>query len=224
MGGDHATSESQQIANAYITQNYAGSCSVECDNTISGLSIEFINSVLGGNLEISQVCSANAQCIFNSTNSALADVAFSAQNSTTAAPGVIPGITSQSATSASYQQINESILQSVSQKCNVQSANSASNVSIFAENSTIGGSVIYNQTGTSEGQCQFTTTMNATDIATGSANNCSGAGKKAKKACGGKGSSSGNIFLYVGAGILALMMAGMAFKAYKNFSAAAAKS
>lgn len=222
MVGNSSSAVSQQGANAYITQNYAGSCAVECDNTMSGVSFDFINSALDGNLDITQSCAANAQCVFNSTSNALADVLFSAQNSTTSAAGIFPSWSSSFASSASYQQINERVMQHITQTCNVVSANDASNVSVFAENSTIGGNVVFSQSGSSTGDCQFNNMMSATDIATGSATNCSTAGKKGKKACGGKGGSMENIFLYVGAGMLALMVGGMIFKAVRNLKAQAA--
>lgn len=221
VGSNTSTANSQQAANAYITQKYAASCAVECDNVMSGVSFDFINSVLDGNLDITQSCAANAQCVFNSTSNALADVLFSAQNSTTSSGGIFPSWSSNFASSSSYQQINEQVMQAITQKCNVISANDASNVSVFAENSTIGGNVVFSQTGTSSGDCQFNNMMSATDIATGSASNCSTAGKKGKKACGGKGGSMENIFLYVGAGMLALMVAGMIFKAVRNLKAQA---
>jgi hypothetical protein len=203
MVGAKSTSYSSQVANAKITQQYAGSCDVSCNNTISGVTIDLINSILTGGINFSQACTANANCLFETNQNSITDVVFKATNSASAAGGIIPGISISE--TGSYQNINESILQSVSQSCAISSANDISNVSIFAESSDIGGGINFTQVGNTQADCTFDTLMSATAYATGTADNCSASGKKEKKQCGGKSGSIGTYLLYGGIALVAFV-------------------
>lgn len=195
MGGISSTLNfSQQNANANLAQQYSGSCSVECNNKISDVDISFINSNIGGNLEISQTCSANGQCMFNNTMDAVSDVLYKASNSANAgnAAGLIPNFNQDDAQNYSYQKIQQSVNQYISQKCNVSSANSMDNVQIFAANSNIGGNVVIGQQGEATGNCQLDSSMTASAYASGTIDNCAMTGKKVgmKKCSAGKGGMS----------------------------------
>lgn len=214
MTGNWSSAFSSQQANAAITQNYAGSCDVQCNNTINGINISIIDSILSGGINLTQSCAVNAQCLYETSQSSLSDVMFKASNSGTAAGGILPGI-SVSRT-GSYQDINESILDSVSQTCSLGSYNSISNVNVNAQSSTIGGGINFTQQGSTQGECTFNTIMNATNMATGTSDNCSASGKMAKKTCGGKGGGIGSVLIYVGIGLVLFVGAMMLYRAFKG--------
>jgi len=200
MTGQFSSANSTQVANANITQQYAGTCNVNCDNTISNVQESFIDSIVSGGINFTQTCSVNANCLFQTTQSSLADVIFKAANSSSAAGGLLPGLSASE--TSSYQDINESILQSITQSCALSSYNDINNVSIYAQSSQIGGGVNFTQSGSTSGSCTFDTLMQATEEATGTSDNCSASGKSAKKSCGGKGSGIGTILLYGGIAIV----------------------
>lgn len=196
-----SSATSSQIANANIMQKYSGQCNITCNNKLSGVDIALINSSSGG-INVTQSCSVNGQCVMNNQQNALSDVIFKASNS--AAAGDIVGVLGADfSTVGSYQDINQNINQSVSQKCNISSINDMKNISIFAENSNIGGAIDISQTGENTGGCVLKNIMSATEKASGEVNNCSSSGKKATKACGGKGNFSWlDILMIIGVCIL----------------------
>lgn len=197
-----SSATSSQIANANIMQKYSGQCNLTCDNKLSGVDIALINSNNQGGINITQSCSVNGQCVMNNQQNALTDVIFKASNS--AAAGDIVGVLGADfSTVGSYQDINQNIQQSVSQNCNISSINDMKNISIFAENSSLSGGIDINQTGSNTGGCVLKNIMSATERASGEVNNCSSSGKKAVKACGGKGNFSWlDILMIVGVCIL----------------------
>lgn len=207
VGFSNTDNENTQIANANIAQQYSGTCQIRCDNKISGSSINIINSQVGGDVGIEQTCSVNGQCMFNNNQSALADIFFKAANSGNAQSvqniwqGNLAAIANVS--NISYQNMNENIVQNINQKCDVESVNDISDSTIYAINSQIGGKVVIGQEGQATGNCTLMSGMNATAKAMGLSDNCAAAGKKAKKACGGKGGGIGTYILY---GIIGLVI------------------
>ena len=195
-GFSFSENESTQIANANLAQQYGGSCSIKCDNELSSGSIAIINSNVQGNVDITQSCSANGQCMITSSQNAASDVFFKAANSAAAgnAAGIFPSNNIDIAINKAYQDINQTITQTVNEKCDVSVNNNMSNVDIYAQNSNIGGSLVIGQNGVTNGNCNLSNQMQATALATGTIDNCAITGKKAKT-CGGKG--SGSILTYI---------------------------
>lgn len=187
---------------------------MNCNNTIDNINISLIDTLLSGGINFTQQCSADANCLFQTTQNSLTDVLFKAQNSSTAAGGVLPGISVSE--TGTYQNINENILNSVSQTCSVGSYNDISNVDIFAQSSTIGGGINFSQQGSTQGSCTFNTIMTATDMATGTADNCSASGKMAKKTCGGKGGTIGSTLVYIGIGLVMFVGVMMLYRAFRG--------
>lgn len=216
MTGSFSKSTSFQQDNAQITQQYAGTCNVSCDNTITGVNIDLIDSILSGGINITQECSVDAQCLFNITQNSLADTLFKASNSSSAAGGILPGVSVS--VNSSYQDISESILQSIQETCNINSSNDISNVSVYAQSSTIGGGVNITQQNSTNGSCTFNTLMTATEMATGTSDNCSASGKMAKKSCAGKGGGVSSILVYGGVAVLLFIGVMMIYKAFRNSS------
>jgi hypothetical protein len=197
--GNSTSSTSEQIANTNITQQYSGSCQISCNNKINQLDITAISSNLG-DINVTQSCAVNGQCMMNSTANALADVVLKAQNAASSALPWIPTDVSN----MSIQQINENIQQYVSQKCNISSSNSMSNVSIYAVNSNIANGINIEQNATAGGTCALSNLMSATAQATAMADNCAASGKSAKKkSCSGKGGGLGSLILY---GIIGIVL------------------
>lgn len=191
IGSSRSYNESVQNASANITQQYSGTCQVSCVNTIDNTNIDIINSTIGGDVDITQTCSANGQCLFNNTMDATSDIMFKAANSSNAmnAGSWLSGLfNTDISENESIQNIQENITQAIDQECKVTSTNQMNNVDIFAANSYIGGNIAIGQYGSANGNCQLDSTMTASDYATGTIDNCATSGKKVKKKCGaGKG-------------------------------------
>jgi hypothetical protein len=185
-----SNSTSSQTAAANISQQYAGTCDIICDNSISNVNMDFIDSVVTGGVNLTQSCTVNAPCLFNVMQNASADVIFKATNTAGSAGGILPQISWNNSNTSSYQNISENISQGISQQCDLSSVNSLNGVNVYAQNSTIGGGINITQTGDTAGSCTLNAGMSAAEIASGTADNCSTAGKKAKKGCGGKGGGS----------------------------------
>lgn len=192
MGGSSSSTYSESVANAEIAQNYSGSCNITCNNDISNVNIDIINSKVVGGINFTQECTVDAQCLFSSTMSATADLFQKASNSSNAKDAdaswaTPPNFTS--ASSVSRLEINESIIQATNQQCDATSANDINNVNIIAQNSELDGGINIGQVGNSKASC----TMNAafTALASGSQTSTdvaeSGKDKKGEKK-GDKGS------------------------------------
>lgn len=223
VSSSSSTTDSTQISNAKLMQSYNGTCNISCQNTMTGANITAVNDVIGGNVELTQECSVDAQCTFNVSQNALTDTIFKATNSTSAASGagVLGGNLwdSTNAHSSSYQEINQNIQEFINQKCNITSVNDMNNVSIYAVNSNIGGNLQIGQKGKSGGSCALQASMSATAMAQGTANNCaaSGKGKKMKKSCGGKaGKGIGNFILYGAIALVAFTVVMMVIRYFRG--------
>jgi hypothetical protein len=195
-----STSSKQDFA-ANIMQQYSGSCDVECNNDMSNIDLDLIRTKVGGDITLTQACTANASCLISSNTSATADAIFKATNSSSASdPQIIsalnPGVQVDISRSSSVQQIQDTISQLTNQNCKVSSTNQMNNIDIFAYDSDIGGSIQLAQQGNVGGQCQLENNMNAAAYATGSVGNCSTSGKLLKKKCSaGKGGKSIGSFI-----------------------------
>lgn len=193
MGLNISTINSGQSASAFINQQYSGECDINCTNTMNNVDVNIRNSYIGGNVDISQACSVNGQCLFSTNMDAAADLIFKGTNSSSAQAtsawlGQFGNI--DNANINSYQNLSENINQVISQHCNISSSNNMNNIDVFAQGSYIGGDIDVSQYGNVRGGCALNTTMNASAIASGTQDNCAAAGKKAKKTCGGKGGKS----------------------------------
>lgn len=184
MGHSHSKSVSEQSAEVLLTQQFSGSCDVTCRNVINNVTIDIINSTIGGSVVLKQACATNASCMIGSSSDAVADVMFKAKNSSNAknawsAWGLDP-FNTDSATSKSRQNIFESINQSTNETCKISSYNQMDNITIFAADSTIGGNIELSQNASTQGQCKLNNTMNAAAYATGIAQNTASSGKDKK--------------------------------------------
>lgn len=178
-----SNSSSSQTANSYISQQFSGTCDVSCQNVMEGVSVTLIGSNIGGNVGISQTCSTNAQCIIGSTLDSISDIQFTTANSSNAQNGnsIIPSAGSFSySNSDSRQAINQSINQSSNEQCNVSSTNTMNNISIFAQNSNVGGNISLDQSASTQGSCQLSNGMSAAAAASGISTNTAKSGKDKK--------------------------------------------
>lgn len=211
MGSSVSTSSSEQSAQAFIAQQFSGSCNITCTNIAQGINIDLINTVVGGSLELTQSCSVDASCMISGTSDATSDVLFKATNSTNAknAGNVFSGdlFNFDFASSSSRQNIKQRIVQSTSQTCKMASLNQLDNISILAVNSQIGGNIAIGQTGSTSGQCQLQNNLSAAASATAMASNTATSGKDKK---GSKKGGSGvifGIFAVIGLGIVTYIVA-----------------
>lgn len=201
-----SNSTSSQTAAANISQQYAGTCDIICDNSISNVNMDFIDSIVTGGVNLTQSCTVNAPCLFNVMQNASADVIFKATNTAGSASGILPQISWNNSNTSSYQNISENISQGISQQCNLSSVNSLNGVNVYAQNSTIGGGINITQTGDTAGSCTLNAGMSAAEIASGTSDNCSTSGKKAKKECGGKGGGGSTASMVVGVIIVVVLV------------------
>lgn len=188
IGISSSSSTSEQSANVFMTQQFSGTCDITCQNVLSNVAISIIDSSVSGGINITQTCATNATCMISSMSNAIADVEFSASNSSSAttAQGLWPSLFSWSESdSSSRQDIRENITQSTNESCNISSINQMNNISIFAANSTIGGGINISQNASTQGQCQLTNSMSASSYASGIAQNTSKSGKEKKTSKGG---------------------------------------
>ena len=194
IGVSQSYAESTQNAVADLTQQYSGTCDISCNNDMSNVDITIIRSKFG-DITLDQVCSANGSCLMSNNTNSVSDVLFKAGNSSTASDPLIfswadPGIQTDISKSKNVQNIQQTITNAVDQSCKVTSTNQINNVNIFAEDS-YGGNIQIAQSGEVGGQCQMENYMSAAAYATGTANNCSAAGKfSGKKCAAGKGGKS----------------------------------
>ena len=188
MGGASSTVYSNQDAQLYLTQQFSGTCNVQCTNIMSGVSIDLINTTLTGGIKISQSCSTNAQCIISSNMDAVADVVLKAKNAGSAES--TSAWTGQFGASRvdveSRQSIKESLVQQSNQSCNISSVNQMNDISIYAQNSSIEGGIEIDQTGNVEGSCSLDASFSEAASALGESDNSGMAGKKANKKMGGQ--------------------------------------
>lgn len=194
MGGSSSSINYQsQVADATILQNSSTTCDVSCNNQINSTDIDIINTNLQGGINVTQACSLNAQCLMSNTMSSLADVLFKTSTSTNAqnAASWFSGLFNEDISSnTSYQDIQETISQTINNQCNIVSSNSMSDVNVFAVNSNIGGGINISQLGNINSNCVLNNSMTASAYASGTIDSCATSGKKTKKKCGmGKGAN-----------------------------------
>ncbi len=184
MGSSSSTAISTQNADAFMSQQFSGSCNVNCTNIQSGVNIDLINTVVGGNVSLEQTCSVDASCMMSNASDATSDVFLKAINSTNAKnasnlfDGSIGNVTDSY--TESRQNIKQTIIQNTSQACNMSSLNQMKNINILAANSKIGGNVNISQDGKTKGNCQLGNTFTAAAVATAMADNKATSGKDKK--------------------------------------------
>jgi len=210
MGSSHSKAISEQNAEIQIAQIYKGTCDVTCQNIQSDISVDLINSVVGGGIIFDQSCSTNANCIFGNTMDATSDVLFKATNSSNA-KNAWSGWTADpfnfdNAESKSRQNIREAITESVSEQCKLSSYNQMNDINIFSANSQIGGGIEFNQTSNTSGKCVLDNNMSAAAYATGMAQNTATSGKDKKGQKLGDKSSLFRLFTYIGIGLVILIV------------------
>ncbi len=187
MGGASSTVYSSQDAELYLTQQFSGTCNVQCTNIVSGVSIDLVNTTLTGGIKISQACSTNAQCIISSNMDAMADVVLKAKNAGSAesTSAWLGQVGASKVDVESRQSIKESLVQQSNQECNISSVNQMNDVSIYAQNSSIEGGIEIDQTGNVQGSCSLDASFHEAASALGESDNTGMAGKKANKKMSG---------------------------------------
>jgi hypothetical protein len=172
---------SEQSASVYLTQQFSGTCNDVCQNTMNNVSIDLINTTVGGDVSITQTCSTNGACMIGSSMDSTMDVFFKAANSSSAqnaASGVVSGGNVEWSTTKSRQDMRLSSYQNTNESCNIGTYNEMNNVSIYAANSNIGGSVSISQEGETGGNCVLDNTMSSAASVTGLTDNVSTSGKQ----------------------------------------------
>ena len=189
MGASTSITRSEQSAEAFISQQFSGSCNVKCENIASGINIDIINTIVSGDISLTQKCAVDANCSISSASDATSDVLFKANNSSSAsAPGLFQ---IETAINTSRQDIKQQLIQKTSENCEMSSLNQMTDVNILAANSKIGGSIKIDQEGSAKGSCQLSNQLSAAASATAMATNTAKSGKDKK---GGKKSTIAQLF------------------------------
>ena len=185
MGSSHSQVVDTEEATATLSEQVSETCSFSCDNTMENVNIDIINSNVGGNITLSQACSVNANCTEQSAMSAVTDVLFSQKNSSQAsnAGSLLSPLNFDSSGINSRLEITENISTGLQQHCGMSSVNEMDDVTVFAANSNIGGSIQLGQEGSTQGTCTMGNSMKAAATATGyqKSTSYSGKDKKAQK-------------------------------------------
>lgn len=184
MGASSSTINNKQQAITDITQQFSGTCNVNCQNSMNDISIDIINTNLRGGINLSQSCSTDASCLSSSATDAASDALFTAANSTNAknAASLFGGsiLNFDSSKINNLQEIRNSLNSYTTEDCNISSYNQMDNISIFAANSTIGGDVAIQQNASTQGQCKLNNSMSAAAYSSGHAQNQATSGKDKK--------------------------------------------
>lgn len=210
MGLSVSKASSEQKGRVYIAQQFAGTCNVSCQDSMKNVTVDIINSDIGGGISLSQTCSTDASCIIGSSTDAVADISFKAKNSSNArnawsVMGLDP-FNVDTSDSSSRQNIKESINQNTNEKCNISSYDQMDNITIFAANSTIGGDISISQNSSTEGQCRLKNQMTAAAYATGTAQNVSKSGKDKKGEKLGEKAEKLKVITYVVIAIVVIVL------------------
>jgi hypothetical protein len=208
-----STTNSLQKGTAFLSQQYSGTCNINCNNTISDVSIDLIDSNVPGGISFNQSCSVNSNCVIGNTSTAISDIMFNATNSSNAdVPSSVASLGDINlTTSNSVQTMDQTIIQGASQSCGLTSANDINNVSVFAEGSNI-GAISFNQTGNTSGGCTLNNTMNATAYASGISNNTATSGSDKCAACTSKKSKTASVITMVIVGLIVIIVVFMIAK------------
>lgn len=217
MGGSTSKVNSVQNASLTTTQQFSGMCNITCQNVDKDIAVTLINTDLRGGINITQTCSTDASCTIASANDATSDVLFKAANSTNAKSAasvswVDPGMFDSSSI-GSRQSIRMSTNQATTQNCNIGSYNEMDDISIFAANSTIGGSINIAQTGSTAGQCALSSSLQAASAASAATTD--------NAASGGKG--KGHILLMIVLAVVIIALAGIMGKVLSGSSESSAQ-
>jgi len=194
-----SSASSDQSAQAFLSQQFSGSCDITCTNTMDNINIDIINSVVGGDVSLTQTCSVDASCMISGSSDATSDIMFKAANSSNAKNASAPfSFNADFASSSSRQDIKQSILQSTTQTCKMASLNQMNDITILAANSVIGGSIAIGQTGSVAGKCQLSNNLSAAATATALASNTATSGKDKKGSKKGGSAVVIGIFVILG--------------------------
>lgn len=209
MGGGMSVAKvnSTEEASTFITQQFAGTCNVQCQNAMDKVQIDLINTTLSGGINLSQTCSSDVNCIIGSSMTSTADTLLKAVNSSNAKNAAGWAKLNIDKTKInSLIDIRQNLSQATNQTCSVGSYNEMSDVNIMAVNSTIGGGINIAQTGNASGNCSFSSTLDAAAKASGMNDNNAQSGKD--KLGQKKGSKSGkmSIVTYIIIGIIVLVV------------------
>lgn len=222
MGASSSTAEATVEVNQDLVQQFAGTCDFKCDNSISNVAVDIVNTRLEGGLKITQQCSADATCSVTTNMDSIVDTIAKASGSSNAKDAGFGRV--DVSKGISKVRISDYVQQKVYDSCKVSSTNDIRNIQIFAANSEIDGGILIGQVGTTRGNCTFDTVMNAVENATGNSNANSTSGKDKKGEKCGSCSSLQMIAIYAGVGIAVIFALGILAFVIKSFASKGSSS
>lgn len=200
MGGGYSSAQtiSEKKAEAFLAQQFHGSCDIICKNIQENTVIDIINSSIAGGINITQKCDVNAKCAVSSTGDATSDVLFKAKNSTNAKnSGGFLQFNDDESLSSSRQDIKQTIIQKTDESCKLASVNNMTGLSILAANSSLTGGINIDQSGSTSGSCKLGNNMSAAATATGMSDQTATSGKDKKGQKFGDKAGIGSILGFV---------------------------
>lgn len=210
MGASNSKNQSIQRGKVNITQDFSGTCDVTCQNSMKDINVTVVNSTVGGSIDIDQTCSTNANCLINNNMDATSDVIFKATNTSNASGAwsafSLDPFDFETAENLSRQVLKDKINQRAVETCKISSYNQMDNVSIFAENSTIGGNISVTQDASTLGNCYLDSTMTASAYASGQTTNVATSGKQKKSSKFGNKSKLAKIGIYIAIAVVVVIV------------------
>jgi len=178
-GTNQSTIVNTQIATAEVMQQFRGVCNISCTQSMNNVHIIIKGSTIGGNVEIKQACTVDGNCFMGSAMAASSSIILKSTNMAQSQSSGLPwDILSNSKSNIyNYSRSNQYVNQSNEQTCNQFTTNSMNDVSIFAENSDIGGSAVVSQSGDTKAGCVLKNTMSAALTAMQTSTNTAKSGK-----------------------------------------------
>jgi hypothetical protein len=224
MGVSTSTAKSSLEVDQTTVDSYAGTCDFKCDNKITGVYVDLINTTLTGGLKIQQQCSVDGTCSISTGIDSLVDTVAKASSSSNAKDvGILQGILDKSESDTRVK-ISDYLDQEVYNSCKVEGSNDITNLDIFAVNSNIQGGILIGQKQNIQGNCAFQTSMKAVQKASGNANasSLSGKDKKGEKCGSCTGLQTGLIYIGIAiAAVIGLTIAAYFIYKYANRSPSA---
>jgi hypothetical protein len=165
MGQNFSTQVNTTIQSTYNSQTQIlnEQCSANCTNISNNTSVIIQNSTIGGDVNLSQKCSATASCIMTGVIDAQVQSVLQNLNTQSASVSnsLMPGLNVSTNVNTTKQDLTNVLTQVVSQTCNSTSFNEQNNVTVAVLGSTVKGSLNFSQEGSTTASCVMSTTASS---------------------------------------------------------------
>lgn len=181
MGGASSRNDVYSETDNYVDNSVKNTCAITCQNIAQGNNINISGGTFDGDLNVlTQECTVDANCVFNSTVDTMADLlAKTDVNTQTTPAGVLQSVSTQN----NMKTIQKSqITNNIQQECKVSGGNTASDISINITGATVKGTAnLIAQKANVKGSCDLSSALKTVSNMT---NTSSLVSKTGKDKCG----------------------------------------